>query len=127
VQHSYDEDRVLTAYIWEHYRHLFTEFEKQVDVRIKVEIKSRHMSKEMREERLTRFCGPPDPAVDRALEDGHWAFLDQVRARVLAEAEAQVVINRCPMCSRIVRTPKARQCMWCHHDWHPAARGAKTP
>ena len=32
----------------------------------------------------------------------------------------QVVVNRCPECSRIVKTPLARQCLWCGYDWHGA-------
>jgi len=27
-------------------------------------------------------------------------------------------ISRCPVCERIVKTPLARQCLWCGHDWH---------
>ncbi len=29
-------------------------------------------------------------------------------------------VNRCPRCGRIVVTPQARQCTWCHCDWHDA-------
>jgi hypothetical protein len=29
-------------------------------------------------------------------------------------------LNRCPECQRIVRTPLAKQCLWCGHDWHHA-------
>jgi rRNA maturation endonuclease Nob1 len=32
------------------------------------------------------------------------------------------VINRCPACKRIVRTPRAQHCLWCGHDWHAAAK-----
>ena len=117
---SYDEDRFLTGYVWRHYRHLFTKFEKKVSDRIIIEMKTKHSPPEVRAEGLARLWGPPDAAVTTALEEGHWAFLDRVRARILAEAADRVVINRCPMCRRIVRTPKARMCLWCHHDWHTA-------
>ncbi len=30
----------------------------------------------------------------------------------------EITVNRCPKCSRVVRTPSAKQCMWCKHDWH---------
>jgi hypothetical protein len=120
VKDSYDEGRVLTSYIWHHYRHLFTEFERKVERKITVEMKSKHLSSELRAERLARHCGPPDPDVNSALRQGHWAFLDRVRTRILAEEAEHIIINRCPMCLRIVRTPKARQCLWCHHDWHAA-------
>jgi hypothetical protein len=114
---SYNEDRVLTAYLCQYYRHLFTELERKVDLRIKVEMKSKRLDSEVRAERIARYCGPPDPQVDSALKQGHLAFFDRVRARILAEEADQVFINRCPICQRIARTPKARQCMWCHYDW----------
>lgn len=118
---SYEEDRVLTSYVWEHYRHLFTDFERQVSNRIKFETKTQRSPPEVREERFARMFGPLDPAVMSALEGGHWAFLRRVPDRILAENPDEVYINRCPLCRRIVRTPKAKQCMWCHHNWHAAA------
>jgi len=27
-------------------------------------------------------------------------------------------VNCCPRCGKIARTSRARQCRWCHHDWH---------
>ncbi len=42
----------------------------------------------------------------------------RIGERVLREGHDLSFVNRCPRCGRIVRTSKARQCMWCHHDWH---------
>jgi hypothetical protein len=44
----------------------------------------------------------------------------RVGERVLGGGYDLSFVNRCPRCCRIVRTSKARQCMWCHHDWHEA-------
>jgi hypothetical protein len=53
--------------------------------------------------------------------DGVRAFQAQVAARIDYEvANGHLTINRCSACTRIVRTPLARQCLWCGHDWHPA-------
>jgi hypothetical protein len=38
--------------------------------------------------------------------------------RVMMERRSEIVENRCPACHRLVRTPKARQCLWCGNDWH---------
>jgi hypothetical protein len=27
-------------------------------------------------------------------------------------------VARCPACNRVLRTPEAKQCFWCGHDWH---------
>jgi hypothetical protein len=61
------EARVVNNYGWQHYRHLFTEFERTVEPRISIEMKSENMSHELRAERLARHCGPPDTAVTNAV------------------------------------------------------------
>lgn len=53
--------------------------------------------------------------MDELLADGPEAYLDAVTARVLREEGVKV--NRCPSCARVVRTPVARLCLWCGHDW----------
>jgi hypothetical protein len=53
-----------------------------------------------------------------ALADGVEVFRRRVCRRVLAERGAEVFVNRCPTCRRVVRTPQARQCLWCGFDWH---------
>jgi uncharacterized C2H2 Zn-finger protein len=27
-------------------------------------------------------------------------------------------VNRCPRCGEVAKTPKAKQCRFCKHDWH---------
>src|SRR5437870_9883911 len=61
-----------------------------------------------------------DRQIAAALAEGGPAFRKRVFQRVLADPAAQALINRCPRCRRIVRTPRAKQCLWCHHDWHSA-------
>jgi hypothetical protein len=51
--------------------------------------------------------------------EGFTAFQQRVADRIkYHEAIGRITINRCPACNRIVRTPMARQCLWCGHDWH---------
>ena len=38
--------------------------------------------------------------------------------RVLTEKREFIHENRCLRCHRLLRTPVARQCLWCGHDWH---------
>ena len=38
--------------------------------------------------------------------------------RLLADHREEIVVNRCPRCRRIVRTPKAKLCLWCGYSWH---------
>ena len=32
--------------------------------------------------------------------------------------EHREIIARCPRCEKLLRTPRAKQCRWCFHDWH---------
>jgi hypothetical protein len=71
--------------------------------------------------RWAELTAADDPAIDAALVAGPEAFRRQVRERLLAEAGDQITIDRCPSCTRILRTPLAQQCLWCGHDWHEAS------
>ena len=42
-------------------------------------------------------------------------------ARIAENHRAEVFANSCPRCGRLPRTPRAKQCFWCGHDWHEAA------
>lgn len=58
-----------------------------------------------------------DPEKMRVLLN---AFRESVYKRIdqLMQISDGIPINRCPACNRVARTPVARQCMWCKHDWH---------
>ena len=59
-----------------------------------------------------------DPAVLDLLKDGFDAFELRVCERIMAECPEKVFLNNCPRCNRLARTPYARQCRYCGHDWH---------
>ena len=62
--------------------------------------------------------GSTDPSVFGVLAEGKRRFMQQAAARVLARNGSGIFVNRCPACGKIVRTPRAKQCRWCRHDWH---------
>lgn len=37
---------------------------------------------------------------------------------VMNDYKDQVFFNNCPECGRLARTPTAKQCRHCGHDWH---------
>jgi hypothetical protein len=71
---------------------------------------------------LAEFEAEADQTVRAAIGDDlgtFAAFQQRVTERIkLAFLSNELRPNRCPSCRRIVRTPKARQCLWCGHDWH---------
>lgn len=115
---EYDYDQVLTKYIWDNYYHLLTSSEKLVAKAALAEEKAKASSERLAKAIRRRWEPKQDPEIMEALQDGAEAFRRQVCERVLRENADDIVINRCPACKRIVRTPKARQCLWCGNDWH---------
>jgi hypothetical protein len=114
-----DEDRELTRYVWYHYQRLMTEFEWRVGRAI---IRRAKLAAGGQAETAMaahrRWCEVGVPEVEAALADGPEVFRRRVRDRLLSERGLEVFVNRCPRCSRVVRTPQARQCFWCGFDWH---------
>lgn len=49
---------------------------------------------------------------------GEVEFRRRVVERILREYASEVVLNRCPRCEGLCRTPRAKQCFRCGHSWH---------
>jgi len=116
----YDEDAALTEYVWKHCQHLMTPLE------LRVGLYSVPIVSDMDDEKARRIytaCESEHGHVDDA--DVIAAFprdLDlfrlKTRRRLMQDCADKIFVNRCPKCSRIVRSPNAHQCPWCKHDWH---------
>ena len=118
---DYDDDRELTKYVWDNCGQLLTEFELRVGRAITARAKAAASQSAEMAGVLNKIWGEVgDPAVETALADGPEIFRRRVRDRLLSEHAAEIFINRCPSCGRVVRTPLARQCFWCGFDWHSA-------
>jgi hypothetical protein len=115
---DYDEDRELTRYVWDYFTHHMTDFERQVGLAIIGRQKVANAGADFSHPGAVRWGRTDDPEVNAALADGPEKFRRRVCSRVLAEAGSKVLVNRCPRCNRVVRTPRARQCFWCGFDWH---------
>ncbi|MCB9262872.1 MAG: hypothetical protein H6607_10910 [Flavobacteriales bacterium] len=59
---------------------------------------------------------PPD--IKEFLKDGYEEFELNVARRIMKEVPEKVFLNNCPKCSKLARTPFARQCRHCGHSWH---------
>jgi hypothetical protein len=123
---NYDEDDELVRSILLYQRELLTDPEKLALRALEAHERAKLTDSErMRRALIDRWGNRGLPGVDAALEQGYEAFSIAVVRRVLREASADVVLNRCPRCDRIPRTPMAKQCRWCHHDWHAAVEDAR--
>ena len=52
------------------------------------------------------------------LDDGKARFYSNISARLLREHGGDIILNRCPKCGSLCRTPKAKQCSKCFRAWH---------
>jgi hypothetical protein len=59
-----------------------------------------------------------DPEVLLLARDGYDAFVLWTGQRILNDNQGLIVLNYCPRCKGLARTPKARQCRFCGYDWH---------
>lgn len=59
-----------------------------------------------------------DPKVVILEEGGLDPFVVRTAQRIISDHPEKVFFNYCPACNALARTPRARQCRFCGHDWH---------
>lgn len=57
-----------------------------------------------------------DEEILSLLDEGIEEFKLKSAKRIVAEED--VFFNICEKCKMLARTPKAKQCRYCNHDWH---------
>jgi len=119
-QREYDEVVVLWDYLYTHFDRLSETEQKAGRVMIfDGNCPFQSAGGDPARDAEIRFeFGSTDPSVFGALAEGKRRFMSQAAARVLQRNGAAIFVNRCPACGKIVRTPQAKQCRWCRHDWH---------
>lgn len=58
-----------------------------------------------------------DLEVLKLLENGIQEFHRLTAERILNEHFGELSLNTCPKCGGIARTPTAKQCRYCQHNW----------
>jgi hypothetical protein len=116
---GYDELGMVAHTVLRYHAHLLTDFERKAivafDARWRIALA--HDPEVMHHQ--LRLAGVFDtPGLGAVMSQGYETFCRDMASRVLFEHGDELVLNRCPQCYRIVRTPRARQCLWCFHDWH---------
>ncbi|MBV9888379.1 MAG: hypothetical protein JO119_17695 [Acidobacteria bacterium] len=59
-----------------------------------------------------------DPEVKQLAAGGWEAFALSTAQRIDRMHHDEIFFNECPRCGKLAKTPKAKQCWHCHHDWH---------
>ncbi len=81
-----------------------------------------HGEKVTRAAALTEFImeanfGFMDEKTNRLVDLGEQGLNRAIAERLLIDS-GNKIINTCPKCGHLARTPKAKQCRFCGHDWH---------
>jgi len=104
----------LTKYVIDYYSGLMTQAEWLAYRAFLAEGKIRHgYSPDLLADLRTN-----DPEALSLMHNGVESFMLRVRERILRDHRDTVVLNYCPKCRGLARTPKARQCCWCFYGWH---------
>ena len=62
--------------------------------------------------------GMKNKVIMDLISGGFAAFKIKVATRIYNEYQDKLELNICPQCGKITRTPWAKQCRFCFHDWH---------
>ena len=114
----------IAYYVVRWYDHLMTPVERRAQMHLWAAIKAtrgRSDAEAQREARKSIVFSrslSDDADVLRLADAGYEAFVERTAARILDERRSEVFFNRCPKCGGLARTPTARQCRFCAHDWH---------
>jgi hypothetical protein len=114
---SYNEAEVLERYLADNLYLLMTDFERRsLELAIK---RKKATATESVADRLPKWLAGESEDVRRASLVDPGTIRERIKERVNRDLrDGTAVVNRCPRCQRIVRTPLARQCLWCGYDWH---------
>ncbi len=84
----------------------------------------KHVSNDTNAEKVRNYIAKAwitmnaDKATLNLLKDGFESFKLNLTNRIYEEHPNDIHLNLCPRCGEIARTPQAKQCRWCGHDWH---------
>ena len=107
----------LVDYVISNYTNLFTEKERAAYRHHHTLMKHEDASPRQKEIML-KFWGTNNQETLKLLHNGYDAFARTVAERILKENIYEIIINNCPHCGKLARTPLAKQCRFCGFDWH---------
>ncbi len=73
---------------------------------------------QMRKMMVDRGWISEQPNIKEYLKEGYEEFELNIAKRIIQEAPEKIFLNNCPKCNKLARTPYARQCRYCGHNWH---------
>ncbi|MDM1046030.1 hypothetical protein HX004_14465 [Myroides sp. 1354] len=59
-----------------------------------------------------------DQEILALLKKGYETFEIETAKKIVTRYPTQIFFNTCPKCSKLARTPHAKQCRFCKYTWH---------
>ncbi|PXY44276.1 hypothetical protein DMB68_17800 [Flavobacterium hydrophilum] len=81
------------------------------------EIAEKEKKETLTDFKIERMYGFNDPKTNELVNLGHEKMLSTIAQRLL-ERQGDSIVNKCTKCNKLTRTPNAKQCRHCGHDWH---------
>ena len=111
-------DKELIDYIITHYSQFLSLKEKAAQKHHLATLKSDNANDSRLKDMILRQWGMKDKEILDLLDNGYEEFKRISADKILKEHKDNVFINNCPKCGRLARTPLAKQCRKCGHNWH---------
>jgi hypothetical protein len=112
-------------YVFRYYRHLMNEQEWLANRHLVGTIKATRGRSDMTAQTEARNSSlhlrkllSDKPEVLRLASEGYEKFVARTGERIFNDHQDEIVLNCCPQCGALARTPRARQCRFCGRDWH---------
>lgn len=119
---AHDEAGEVAQYIWNHLRDCIAETDQRIHAAGLAREQCTRLDAvagdDLRIRTLMKHGLSDDMDVNDALRDGFESFRRRIADQLLQDPDVPLRIHRCPKCARVLRTPLARQCWRCGHDWH---------
>lgn len=109
-------DKETASYIRNYFGNLMTDDEK-LALKHHMSISKSSNNPEMRNMMMKNGWINSESRIINFLKDGYEEFELNVVKRIMAETPEKVFFNNCPRCSKLARTPKAKQCRYCGYSW----------
>lgn len=118
-----DLNQEAASYVVRWFGHLMTPAEKRAERHLQATMKATRgrsdalAQQEAQKSRMYRRLLSHEPEELDLAAEGYEPFIERTAARIVKERGREVFFNVCPRCGKLARTPRARQCRWCGHDW----------
>lgn len=112
-------DEELQRYIIDHCRQHFLKEERQALMQLSMSPEGRltYEKNALADWKTEKQCGFSNPLANALVALGSQEAERRIAQRVFDQHKNEI-INLCPSCGKLARTPNSQQCRHCGHDWH---------